>query len=379
MPRMPLLRIEKSAFGGYGLAFHENRAIFVPFTIPGELVETDDAEFRKSVGFANVRAVIEASADRIRPQCPAFGSCGGCDYLHMTYDRELEEKRAIVSDSLTRIGKFSAERIPGIKVLRSERFGCRSHASVKIDESGRAGFYAKDSHDVIAFPEQGCLLLCPELRAALKNPPAGIKEAKAAIDAQGIAHISGEERIGIEETENGITYRRDIRSFFQSNRYLRKEMIAEVLAFADLSDDKTVLDLGCGSGFFTLQAARLCREAHGIDISAESISSAKRNAAANGIANVRFEAKPDDRTHPYNDRADIVIADPPRAGLSTKTKKTITAMEPERIVYVSCNPTTWARDLKEFTAVGYALNSCTLIDMFPGTGHIEVISLLSRN
>ena len=155
-------------------------------------------------------------------------------------------------------------------------------------------------------------------------------------------------------------------------------MIETALAYADLSHERTVLDAGCGAGFFTLPAALQSRAVSGIDISRESIAAAKKNAALNGISNVSFQAKPDDRIDPARDKADIVIADPPRAGLSAKTRSAFLKMDPQRIVYISCNPSTWARDLKDLTAQSYALKEYTLIDMFPGTQHIEMISLLER-
>jgi tRNA/tmRNA/rRNA uracil-C5-methylase (TrmA/RlmC/RlmD family) len=372
------IRIDKSAFGGFGLAFSDGKALFVPGTIPGEYVRIGDPVFKKSVGFAQPISIIEPSPDRIIPECPVYGSCGGCDYLHMNYEREISEKQSIIIDSLKRIGKLPDELIPHIDVIRSLRFGYRSHASVKIDSSGKPGFYAKDSHTVIPFPEQGCLLLCPKLREALRNPPSGVEEIKAAVDPGGQVFVSSGDRIALTEQENGIHYQREIRSFFQANRFLRRDMIDEVLYAAHLSKDKTVLDLGCGCGFFSLPAAIQCKEAKGIDINAESIASAKMNAQRNGITNARFESKPDEMTHPLNDRADIVIADPPRAGLSSGTKKALCKMKPERIVYVSCNVTTWARDIKELLSEGYTLTKCTMIDMFPGTLHIEVISVLTK-
>ena len=374
---MITLRIEKSAFGGFGLTFHDTHAMFIPFVLPGELVEITEPEYKRSVGFSKPVKILEPSEDRITPECPNFGTCGGCDYLHMTYERELVEKKAILKDALLRIGKFKEDAIPEIETIHGERFHYRSHASVKTDSAGLCGFFAKDSHDVIPFPEQGCLLLDNRLNQVLKGTY-NAQEVKAAVDKDGHVLLSVGDTVLMSDLELGVEYTREIHTFFQANRFLRAQMITEVLKGASAAQDSTVLDLGCGTGFFTLQAAKKCRSAHGIDISEESIASAKKNAAENGITNVSFNAKPDDRTDPVRDAADIVITDPPRAGLSAKTKNSLIRMKPSRIVYVSCNVTTWARDVKDFSMEGFHLSHCTMIDMFPGTLHIEVISVLER-
>jgi len=372
-----IVRIEKSAFGGCGLAFHEKCALFIPFTIPGELVEITDPIFKKDAGFAGLISVIEPSPYRIDPECPSFGKCGGCDYLHMSYGKELLEKKSVVEDALIRIGKFPKESIPEIDTISDNRFHYRSHATAKISSEGLAGFFAKDSHNIIPFPPQGCLLLDRKLSSALMQHPDG-EEIKGAVDRNNDVHLSTGRVVIISERESGFTFERNLFAFFQANRFLRSRMIEQVLEYAALTEELTVLDIGCGGGFFTLPAASQCRNAKGIDISRESIDAARKNAGNNSIRNVTFETKPDDRISPRGDRADIVIADPPRAGLSSTTKSSLIAMSPQRIVYISCNVTTLARDLKEFCSQGYHLSRFTMIDMFPGTLHIEAITLLEK-
>lgn len=371
------IKIEKSAFGGSSLSFEDGKAVFTPFVIPGERADVEIVQKKKDFCTAKVLHIIERSPDRIAPECPVFARCGGCDYLHMTYERELSEKKAIIADSLKRIAKMN-DTLPEIDVISGERFHYRSHASLKV-VGGRAGFFAKDSHDIVPFPVGGCLLLSESLIEGIRNFTGADGEYKTAVDSAGKYHSAHPgKNIVVHEELNGITYERNIHSFFQANMPLRKAMADRVVEYAGSDSKKNILELGCGSGFFTLQLAAHCGRISGIEISAEAIHRAEKNAERNGIVNALFSCRSDETADPVKDRADIVVADPPRAGLSDKTRKALIEMKPSTMVYVSCSPPTWARDVKDFAAAGYSLSKVTFIDMFPGTQHIEIISLLER-
>jgi tRNA/tmRNA/rRNA uracil-C5-methylase (TrmA/RlmC/RlmD family) len=366
---------EKSAFGGTCLSFVDGKAVFTPFVIPGERAEVEIVTKKKDFSTAKVCHLIEASADRISPECPVFAKCGGCDYLHMSYARELSEKKEIIADSLRRIAKMR-DGIPGIDMISGERFHYRSHSSVK-SRGGAAGFFAKDSHDIVPFPPGGCLLLSENLLEGIRNFSQAEGEIKAAVDREGKYHSAHPGKNStVHEELNGIVYERNIHSFFQANMLLRKAMADRVVEYASSSGRGSALELGCGSGFFTLQLAAHCTEISGVEISAEAVHSAEKNAEANGIDNAVFSCRSDETIDPVKDRADIVVADPPRAGLSDATRKAVIEMKPRIMVYVSCNPSTWARDVRDFSAAGMNLSKITFIDMFPGTQHIEIISLL---
>lgn len=369
--------IEKSAFGGQSISHTGGKVVFIPFTIPGEKVKASFIKNRSDYAIAEPVEILDSSDDRINPECPNFGRCGGCDYLHMTYDREINEKISITKESLIRIAKIPEANIPLINIIKGDRFHYRSHARIKHMRN-ETGFFGKDSHDVVPFPYSGCLLLDKRIIEEIRATRFKLVETHIAVDSSGniITPLDGTS-IDITEETNGIIYRHSIDSFFQRNSMLRGEMINRVLDYTGDDHELSVLELGCGCGFFSIPLARIFRALRGIDISDDSITHAKHNADVNGVTNAVFEAR-DDATLSRNDSADIIVADPPRAGLSETTKTAITCINPLKIIYVSCSPPTWARDIRFFSSQGYTLKELTMIDMFPGTKHIEVISLIEK-
>lgn len=366
--------IEKSAFGGNALARHEGKVLFIQGGIPGETVDLVIIEDHPDYAVAEIESVVKKSPDRITPECPNAGLCGGCDYLHMNYKRELAEKRAIIVDALTRTAKLNSALIPIIETISDKRFHYRSHAHIKSSRNG-SGFFAKNSHTLVLFPEEGCRLLANECNKFIAKMNYN-GDSTIAMDDKGavFAVKSGV----ITERCKGMLYKRDIDSFFQGNYLLREKMIDQVLLYAGDNHSDHVLDIGCGCGFFSLPLARKFSHVHGIDISTESIRYAIENAALNGISNAEFSTLDFSNLHPSRDRAQIIVADPPRAGLPPKTRKAMIKMNPDRIVYVSCNPSTWARDTAEFINGGYTLSKTSFIDMFPATMHIEIVSQFIR-
>jgi 23S rRNA (uracil1939-C5)-methyltransferase len=372
------LMVEKPVYGGSGLGFHEHKAILVPFAVPGDTVRVKITDEKKDYCIGVVESCISTEASRIKPACPVFEDCGGCSYLHIPYPEELTIKRRILEDNLVRIAGLSPGSIPEIEILNGQRFNYRSHADFKVSKC-RAGFYRKGSNDHIPLPPGGCLLLAEELNTHLIDRVPSPKRFKVALDSSNLAFDSSQSDAIITERAGGFILKRSIDEFFQVNRFLRPAMLERTIGYAALSSNETFLDVGCGVGFFTLPLACEALHGKGIDIRKESIRWAKQNAAFNKVDNVDFAAIPASYIHPVQHRADIVVADPPRAGLDRRTRNALTAMSPRRIVYVSCNPSTFSRDAKDLIKAGYNLEGLTLIDMFPCTHHIEMISLFKSS
>lgn len=378
---MPICKIEitKPVFGGYCLGFHNGKAIFVWGTLPGEIVEIEIYRDYSSHAFAKILHIVQQSPNRIVPACPNFGNCGGCDYLHMEYDEELRIKKEIIIDSLIRIGKIAHQDIPHIETIFASRFGYRTHADVKFSPDGKVGFYRKESTEVIPFPQKGCLLLAQPLIEGLQTlKPIGQKSCKIAVGSDEVFHSSIEDMSIITEKENDLVFQRSINCFFQANRFLRSRMAQIVCDYAQMDYSKRLIDAGCGVGFFALHCARLSKSGLGVDISKESIRWAQHNAHINNITNVEFYTENFSSLLINNDNWDVVVIDPPRAGLSKKARRIINLISPKQIIYVSCNPTTFARDAKDFIYGHYVLAQLTFIDMFPGTKHIEMIGLFKK-
>ena len=170
----PTTTIKKIVYGGWGLAHHEGRTLFLPCTAPGDTVEFSIVKEKKKVLFGRVDAIVEPSPQRINPECPIFGACGGCHMLHLRYEDEIATKRSACLENLERIGKIKTD-LAGV-ITSPERFGYRNHALFRTTDDGRPGFTARESDEVVPFPDEGCLL--PEMGADARHPCAAPRPAE---------------------------------------------------------------------------------------------------------------------------------------------------------------------------------------------------------
>lgn len=371
------ITLEKPAYGGYTIGYARGKAVMVPFGAPHETVRVSIIDDRRDYSIGEIIEYIETSPSRIAPPCPHYAVCGGCDYLHLTYEAELDIKRLIVIDSLARIGGLRNDDLPEVKTIRGDRFHYRSHATLKAS-SGRHGFYRRGSNDLVAIDSTGCLLLAPELNDWIMGQPASPHDYRAAIDTEGrvVTSFSGD-RV-VRESTGRFHFSRDVSCFFQANRFLRPIMIEIVRELAKPSPNETLLDIGCGIGFFTIPCGSGCSFVRGIDSNPQNIRWARINGNENDAPGIDFVTMGSSRLHPARHGSDVVIVDPPRSGLDRATRRAILTMGPGRLVYISCNPSTFSRDARDFVSGGYRLETITMIDMFPGTRHIEIIGLFIR-
>ena len=366
------IEIVKNTYGGSGLGFINGKAAFVPGTCSGEIVKAEITEEKKDYSTAKIIEIIKKSADRIEPQCPNFMICGGCSYLHLSYDRELKIKNEIIINSLKRIGRFQETDIPQIDTINSERFNYRSHARINY-EKGIPGFRSRESNEHINLPPKGCILLDEKINNASFNFKPADGEIRIAADCHGNIFNSETSEI-ILENDGGLFFEREISLFYQANRFLRNMMLEKVSSLSGISTNDDFLDIDCGVGFFTFYLAKNAHRGFGIDINKKSISMADKNIKLNKIFNVEFKSLPSSNIHSLRFKPKTVIIDPPRSGIDKITRQTIASMKAENLIYVSCNPATFSRDAAEFVKAGFKLESISLIDMFPCTHHIELIS-----
>jgi 23S rRNA (uracil1939-C5)-methyltransferase len=372
------LQITKSAYGGCGLGFANGKAIFVPFSAPDDVLQVIITKEKKNFSFGVIDNILSASTQRITPECPNFGICGGCDYLHLNYNSELNIKKNILAEHLKKISKLCPEDIPAIDIISGPRFHYRSHAGIK-QKNSKNGFYAKESKILVPFPENGCLLLNQALSDGLRNL-AGVEdtELRIALDSSGQFKSSMDKINSLQELENGLIYDRSIFNFFQSNRFLRSRMLELVESYASLSAADRFIDLGCGVGFFSIYLARKGNYGFGIDIDRDSINWAIHNSSVNSINSLKFSSGSFSNLINSNEKIYAAILDPPRAGLPKNARIKLISLKPSVIVYISCDPSTFARDVRDFIDNGYAFSRLSMIDMFPGTYHIEVIGLFKK-
>ncbi len=383
--------VEKIIPNGLGLCFAENLTVFVPLSVTGDRLRVEIRQLKGKTCFAGILEILDPSPQRAEPKCVYFGVCGGCDFQQMTYDAQLESKIGIIRDCLGRIGRIDFE--PEIRIIRSpEEYGYRLRTQWHADtRKGTIGYFKRQSHDVVDAKA------CPILTSELENKLCSLREdipwstyvsdsinIEAASGADGQVSIYAEEllesknELSIDVGEDKLFF--DAQTFFQGNRFLINELVASAIGNAK---GKTAVDLFCGAGLFTVPLARLFEEVLAVESSEASIKFAKKNVEYAGLENVSlFHGRIKQFLNEgiaENSEIDFILVDPPRSGVKKGALEMIADLKAKRISYVSCNPSTLARDLRILIDREYSIESITAIDLFPQTHHIETVVQLACN
>ncbi len=430
MPSVFTLDIEKMVYGGAGLGRIGGKVVFVPFTAPGDRVEAEVRREKKDFIEATLRKIITPSSLRAEPFCPLFGRCGGCQYQHIPYADQIRFKEDIIREFLNRgIKEKNLEWFPMIPSPHERGYRIRAQFKVALFEGKEGiGFYAPESHRVV--PLENCPLLHPlagELLGAAqrwRNQERGRYRMKG-IDIQVSPHegkgiialkVEGDcppeavERlrkespfikgIVLEGDSSGtwgdvslcyqalptagevpLAIRADYNSFTQVNPCQNENLIQTLMEWTALTGREGVLDLYCGSGNLSLPLARRALRLWGIDLEGKAIARARENAERNGLSNAAFWAATAKdgvkRILKEAGSVDVVVLDPPRAGAGNIIAGLV-SLRPGKVIYVSCEPPTLMRDLAQLESLGYQLRRIQLLDMFPQTSHIEIISELRK-
>lgn len=389
---------------GEGVGKQDSFVWFVKDALPGDVITASVMKLKKNYGYARLVNVIRPSSDRIRPRCPKARACGGCTLQCMSYGAQLKFKQNKVRNNLERIGGFAGiEVLPTIGMDDPWRYRNKAIVPVGRDKSGRvvSGFYAAHSHDIIECED--CLLQPEEFKNIIKENISdsmshmllrkGFKTGQLmayavenhdnnAVLSGKLTHLYGKETI--EDYIGDLKFRISPRSFFQVNPVQVEKLYGKAVEFADLTGEETVWDLYCGAGTITLSLAKKAKRVYGVEIVEDAIKDAKENALNNGITNAEFfVGKAEDIVagEAWNSpeyRPDVVVIDPPRKGCDVQCLDTIVKMDPCRVVYVSCDSATLARDLKILCERGYVLKRVQPVDMFPQTTHVECVVLMSK-
>jgi len=375
-PQTLRLRIEKLVAGGDGLAFHEGKAVFVPFALPGETVLATLARERKDFCQAALVEVLEPSPHRVAPACPLYGQCGGCNLQHLAYPRQIEEKALIVAEALRRTGRIERG---GIEAVPSLPFGYRNRMQLHFTPAGRVGFMRRSSSDIVEAPS--CPVAVTSIQAwieARAGSSRGFEELKPRLAGKDRflvfgygeeAWVEGERDL-VEVKVAGERVRFHIGGFFQSNLYLLDRFVPDALA--GLSGARAA-DLYCGVGLFGRFLRRSFDEVVCVEQNAAALALAKENVP--GAANEFHAASVEDWARGHGGRSfgrfDCVVVDPPRTGLSAPVRAWLVRARPPVLVYVSCDPVTLARDAGALVRSGFALESVKAFDFYPQTGHVE--------
>ena len=382
--------IEKIVPNGFGLAFAENLTVFVPLAAKGDRLRVRVNQLKGKTAFAEIVEIIEPSPDRTAPRCPYFGRCGGCDFQQLNYAAQLAAKVGIIQDCLTRIGRINYEReIPIIGSPRDYEYRSRAQWHLNTRKK-KFGYFQRKSHDIIDV--EICPILKPELQEVLTELRETIAwesfwsemvEIESATASGDVSVYSAEIIEPTEEvafTANGETYLHDATSFFQGNPFLIEALIETALGDAA---GATAIDLYCGVGFFTLPLARKFQTVFGVEGYDKAIDYAEKNIENARLSNVKFfrETVSDWLTENTVNlkKSDFLLLDPPRSGTEKETVEAIINLQPKQISYVSCEPSTLARDLKIFCENYYSIESIVALDLFPQTHHVETVVRLKNH
>jgi 23S rRNA (uracil1939-C5)-methyltransferase len=426
------VRIEKLVYGGDGLAHHEGHTVFVPLVLPGELVQIESAARKKKFIRGRLERVVEASSERVSAPCPHFGQCGGCQYQHMPYEAQLRYKAEILRETLGRIGRI--QWAGAIETQASPPFGYRNRAQWKLraDPTGAAGtagigYFEMGSTKLCVVSE--CSILSPRLAETFSRLRQVVSQGKAlsaideieafsdSKDERILLNLSGErladspesiaaalrefvpniESILIQDRRadkfhlsgpgfltyavGGASYRVGHLSFFQVNRFLVEPLVDAVIG---KTRGRLALDLFAGVGLFTVALTQQFERVIGVESNLAAAKDLESNLKESGGAspssrNVTAEGF----LSRWHETPDLVVVDPPRAGVETEALAHLKKLAPARIHYVSCDPATLGRDLAHLVgtkeAAGpYEIESINLFDIFPQTYHMEVLVRLRR-
>jgi 23S rRNA (uracil1939-C5)-methyltransferase len=354
------LKIEDIAFGGKGVGREQGKAVFVPYTIEGETVSAEIVREKKQFAEAELVEIKESSLHRVTPECPYFGRCGGCAYQHIGYEHQLAIKWRQVRDILQRIGKL--KDIPLRPIIRSpKQYGYRNRITVHAQD-GVIGFFRRDSHRLIDV--ERCPISCDEVNREL-------------MDLRGRNPRDGHYTLRTSSNR---------RVFSQTNDEVADALRNLIVDLVPPNQD-LLIDAYCGAGFFAKALLDKFERVVGIDWDKFAIAAAKEDATKKETyiaGDVEEELQQVGAVHPnrppVNDiergrlrsiAPTTIIVDPPATGLSASVRRSILDLALTTLIYVSCNPATLARDLKELHGK-FTINSVTPLDMFPQTAEIEV-------
>ncbi len=400
--------ITSLVFGGDGMGrLPDGRAVFVPFVLPGERVRVQPVEEKRGFVRASPIEVVSPSTERITPRCPHFGKCGGCQYQHIKYSQQLVVKQQLFAEQLIRIGGLVDPPVEPIHPSKNEWY-YRNHVQFHLNSEGRLGYLSAGSHQVI--PIQVCFLpeepineTWPQLEfepgveierlglrvgsddsvmLILESKEDGAPEFSSTLPVsavftslQGEVVLAGDDAVEIEVL--GKVFHISAGSFFQVNTSQAADMVSHLLERLTVSPSMTLIDVYCGVGLFSAFLAPRVRELIGVELSPLACEDFAVNLDEFDHVSL-YQGAAEQVLPTLNIQPDVVIVDPPRAGLDRRVLDAILHQAPNQLVYVSCDPATFARDVKRLIAGGYRLVSATPFDLFPQTAHIESVNFFTR-
>lgn len=429
--------VQRLGIHGEGIGYWHGYTLFVDGALPGEMIRARITEQKRHYGRAKVTTIETVSPNRVKPVCPLFGTCGGCQVMHMDYQEQLVIKRQRVVDALERIGKIITEVDPCVaspkplhyrnKTQLSVRPGpvigfneSGSHNIVQVDHcyihcelgqkvyeallpllKGISGYdwntfegflrtliiktaintsevlvcFVTNGDDSEVLKEVATVLMkqCPEVKGVVQNINTSKENSVLGKETRLIAG-----KLQIQEVLCGLKFHISTSSFFQVNTEQAEQLYLKALEFGEVKTTDVVLDAYCGVGTLSLLFAKHAKKVIGIECISEAIQDAKENANLNQMTNVEFICGEVESSLKNIENVDLVILNPPRKGCETSVIQELGKRKPRKILYVSCDPATLARDLALLVSFGYSIDAVQPFDMFPQTAHVETLVSLSN-
>lgn len=398
-----IVKIERLDHQGRGIAKLNNKTTFVPNALINEKVDIEIIESKKNYNIGKVIKHIEISKDRVKPKCKYYGICGGCDLMHISYENQLQFKENKIKNIIERYTKIDSTKVK--KILYSDYLNYRNKVLLKVDN--KLGFNDKKSNKVIPINE--CLITSNKINEIIKIINTckldGIKKIMIRtneVDSIVVIYTKNISKEIIEKLKNicsiikydtkyelisGKEYIIDKigdykyiispDSFYQVNKNTVKILYDKVLEYLNPNKEEKILDLYSGTGTIGIYVSKYVKEVISIEINQYASMDAIKNKEMNGINNIKFICNDVALEIDKFKNIDSIIVDPPRSGLDNKTIEYLKKIKPKKIVYVSCDPMTLARDLNKLNDM-YEILELTPVDMFPNTCHVEAVSALER-
>ena len=372
-PTSPSHIVKVTGYGseGEGVArLDDGRVVFIRNAARDDVLEVKLTKEQPRSARAAIASILEPSPYRIEPDCPYYSECGGCNFRHITYEEELEAKLLRINDAIERIGGLSAR---ACEILRTGQTNGYRNKAVFHSDGTSLGFFRAGSHEII--PIDRCLLLKDDLNAAIECLTHGVDTQKYTKNGE-ITLRSGwnGQSKPLEEKLDGLVFR--ISGFFQINTGAALLLYQKAREYAAMTKNETLIDLYCGVGSLTLFIGRDAGKALGVEQNPDSILAARENARLNDLSHIEFIATDVAKWETKIQNPDCVIVDPPRSGLSPGAIEKLLILSSKRVVYISCDPATLARDLRMLK--GYTVKDICAVDMFPRTANVESCCLLVR-
>lgn len=368
---MHLVEIEDINSEGDGVGSIDGKKIFVEDALPGELAEVEITESKKRYCKGIVKERKQTSPDRVDPICPLFGTCGACQLMHLSYEKQLLWKQSRVKSTLKRIAGIDIEVAPCEPSPKELNYRNKVHLH-------HGGLYKKGTHETVKIEK--CYLLNETIGKVLPTDEtiedvvikASFATGELLISRNGKSH-----KKSIMENLGELKFKVRINDFFQVNPLQTVNLYEKTIELAGIHAESKVLDAYCGVGALSLFAAKKAKKLIGIESGTSAIQSAKENAEINGISNAEFiKGRVEDKLK-FFEGVDVAFLNPPRGGINQKVIKTLLDEPIKRLIYISCDPATLSRDLKLLSGK-YQVLSVHPFDMFPQTVHVETLVVLKR-